>query len=439
MISKEYKELARWAMNFSLAQGCQSAKVSVYSGSDTEFEIRDRQLDKLQQSSENQMVFYLYVDGRYGSFSTNRMEKNELSKFIANAVESVRFLAPDTYRQLPTPELYYKGGAPDLSLYDSEIDVLPPDEKLQLACDAANEILGTDERILSVQSSYSDGESFSYLVTSNGFEGESAVSYFSLMVSVSVKGEGESRPESFWYDQALSFDDLIKKGIGKVALERTLRKLGQKKASSGSYTMVVDNLNSVRLLSPVLSALSGSALQQKNSFLLDRKGQQVFSNKLTLIDDPHVSHGFGSRYFDNEGVATTKRYVFNKGVLETYFIDTYNALKMEVEPTISAPSHLILECGDRSMEEIIVSVERGILVTGFNGGNSNSSSGDFSFGIEGFLLENGKISQPVSEMNITGNMLRLWNQLSEIGNDPRSNSAYLIPSLRFDNVDFSGL
>ncbi|MDD4923017.1 MAG: TldD/PmbA family protein [Bacteroidales bacterium] len=439
MISNDYKKLAKWAMDFSLNQGCQAARVSVYSGSDTEFEIRDRQLDKLQQSSENQMVLNLYVDGRYGSFSTNRMEKKELGKFITNAVESVRYLAPDTYRQLPKPELYYKGGQSDLALYDPKMRELQPDEKLGLAYSAANEILGMDERILSVQSSYSDGESFTYMIASNGFEGESALSYYSLSVSVSVKGEGEFRPESYWYDQALSYEDLIKTDIGKIALERTLQKLGQKKIKSGSYCMVVDNLNSVRLLSPILSALSGSALQQNNSFLLDKMGQQVLSEKVTLVDDPHISHSFGARYFDNEGVATRQRLVFDKGVLKTYFIDTYHALKMDMEPTIGSPSHLVLEKGCRSMEEIVASMDKGILVTGFNGGNSNSSSGDFSFGVEGFLIEKGKLAQPVSEMNVTGNLLNLWNHLVEIGNDPRLNSAYLIPSLMFEDVDFSGL
>lgn len=197
MISNEYKKLAKWAMDFSLQQGCQAVRVSVYSGSDTEFEVRDKQLDKLQQSSENQMVLGLYVDGRYGSFSTNRMEKKELGKFISNAVESVRYLAPDPNRQLPKPELYYKGGKTDLAIHDPKMNELQPDEKLQLAYSAANEILGTDERILSVQSSYSDGESFTYMIASNGFEGENAVSYFSLSVSVSVKGEGEARPESY--------------------------------------------------------------------------------------------------------------------------------------------------------------------------------------------------------------------------------------------------
>lgn len=439
MITSEQKELAHWALNTALNKGCKEVRVSVYSGSNTDFEVRDKQLDKLQQTSENQMTLHLFVDGRYGSFSTNRMEKSELERFIAHAVESVRYLALDENRRLPSLDWCYRGGEADLDVYDQTLKNLQPDEKLRLAHAAADEILGVDKRILSVQSSYSDAESFVYQIASNGFEGENAVSYFSLMVSVSVKGEGDARPESYWYDQALFFDDLKKEGIGKKALERTLSRIGQQKTFSGSYRMLVDNLNSVRLLSPVFSALNGSALQQNNSFLLGKKGQKIFSEKLTLVDDPHVPRSFGARYFDNEGLATRKRHVFDKGVLKTYFVDTYHAGKMGIQPTVGGPSHLILEMGSRSMEQMVASTEKGILVTGFNGGNCNSSSGDFSFGIEGFLIENGSFVHPVSGMNITGNMLTLWNSLIEVGNDPRRNNAYQIPTLMFDGVDFSGM
>lgn len=439
MISIENKKLAKWTMNYGLKQGCQAVRVSIITGSDTELEVRDKQLDKLQQSSENQLVFNAYVDGRYGSFTTNRLEKRELGKFIGKAVESVRYLAVDACRQLPDPSLYFKGGEKSLDMLDSRFKEVNPDEKLKLAKAAAEEIFGTDPRIISVQSSWGDGCSFSYIVASNGFEGENEVSYYSLSVSVSIKGEGEARPEAYWYDQALTFDELQKKGIGKIALERALKKLGQKKVASGSYPMLVDNINSERLFMPLISAMNGSSLQQKNSFLLDKKGEKVLSDKVTVMDDPHVPHAFGSRYFDNEGVATQKRFIFNKGVLETYFIDTYNAHKMDIPQTINRPSRIVMELGNRNMDEIVASLDRGILVTGFNGGNCNNSSGDFSFGIEGFLIENGKLIQPVTEMNITGSMLTLWSNLAEIGNDPRKNKASLIPSLLFNNVDFSGL
>lgn len=438
MISTEYKELARWAMDECLRKGCQAVRIFMYSGTNTDFDVRDRQLDKLQQSTENQMVLNMFVDQRYGSFSTNRMDKAEIGRFIDKAIESVRYLAEDACRQLPDPARYYQGGKSDLSLYDPACLSVTPDQKLRLAHAAAEEILGTDERILSVQSSYSDGESFSYTLTSNGFEGESAHSYYSLSVTVSVQGEGEVRPESFWYDQSLYFEDLQKEGIGKTALERALQKLGQEKAASGVYPMLVDPLNGGRLLAPVLTALSGNALQQNNSFLIGKIGEPVFSDKLTLHDDPHVPRTFGARYFDNEGVATAPRVVVRAGVPETCFFDTYNALKMGVEPTISGISQLNFEMGDRSLEDILASMDRGILVTGFNGGNCNSTTGDFSFGIEGFLIENGRRVQPVSEMNVTGNMLELWKNLQEVGNDPRLNNAYRIPSLLFSDVNFSG-
>lgn len=438
-ISGQDRELAQWAMAFGLKQGCQGVQVSVNAGSNSEFIVRDKRLDKVQQSRSKGMVFRLFADGRYGAFSTNRAERADLERFIARAVEAVRCLAPDSHRRLPPPEKYYKGGGAELNLRDPKISALGPEEKQRLAHAAADEILGSDARLVSVESSYADGESSSYMITSNGFEGEQSASEFSLSVSVSLKGDGDARPESYWYERALDFDGLIKKEIGKKALARALRKLGQKKIESGTYFMLVDNTCSARLLYPLLSALNGAALQQKNSFLLGKKGQPVLSEKVTLIDDPLIPRRFGARCFDEEGLATRRRAVFGKGVLETYFIDTYYASKMGVEPTAGGPSHLFVEKGARSAEEIAAGLDQAVLVTGFNGGNSNSSSGDFSFGIEGLLIKGGKVDRPVSEMNITGNLLTLWKNVAEVGNDPRLCSAYEVPSLLFAGVDFSGL
>ena len=439
MISDSNKKLAQWAMDFAQKNGCQAAKVSLYSGSNSSFELRDTKIDKLQQASENSLNLTLFVDGRYGSISTNRLDKKELESFIVNGIESTRYLAEDKYRMLPDSSRYYKGGKPDLQLLDPKFDSVQPDDKVALAKAIAEEVYGSDKRIISVESSYSDGVDFRYMLTSNGFEGETQSSWYSLSASVSMRGEGEARPSSYWYESSLYFDKLIKEGIGHKALERVLRKLGQEKVKSGKYTMVVDPLNSSRLVSPLLQALYGSALQQKNSFMLNKLGDKIGGEKLTLIDEPHLLQSSGARYFDNEGVATHRMPVFEGGVLKTYFIDTYNAKKMNVDPTISQPSLLVMQMGGKGLDGLIAAVDRGILITGFNGGNCNSSTGDFSYGIEGFLIEDGKLTIPVSEMNVTGNMINLWSSLVETGNDPRLSSSWRIPSLVFDGVDFSGL
>lgn len=439
MISDSNKKLAQWAMDYALQNGCQQAKVDLSSGSNSSFELRDAKMDRLQQASENQLTLSVYVDGRYGMYSTNRLDKKELESFIKNGIDATRYLAKDEARMLPDASRYYQGGKPDLQLTDAKLSSLNPDDKVLLAKTVAEEILGKNERIISVDSSYSDGESSSYKLASNGFEGESNRTWFSLSAGVSIKGEGEARPSDGWYESAIYYDKLIKSDIGKTALERTLRKLGQKKVKSGKYTMVVDSLNSSQLLRPVLSALYGSALQQKNSFLLNKLETKIGSDVLNLTDEPHLVQASGARYFDNEGVATKQGPVFENGVLKTYFIDTYTGNKMKVAPTISSPSLLVMKPGGKSLDQLIAGVDKGILVTAYNGGNCNSTTGDFSYGIEGFLIEKGKLTQPISEMNVTGNMITLWASLAEIGNDARLTSSWRIPSLVFDQVDFSGL
>jgi PmbA protein len=439
MITNENKKLAQWALDYALKNGCQASRVSIYNGSSSSFEIRDMKVDRLQQASENSLVINLYVDGRFGSFSTNRLDRNELETFIRNGIDSTRFLAEDKARMLPDASLYYKGGGADLQLMDPEFDSIQPDDKVALAMSVCNEMMDKDDRVISANSSYSDEKDFKYMIASNGFEGEASGSSFSLSASLSIKGEGDARPESYWFDSSIFYDTLTKEGIGQKAFERVLSKLGQKKIASGKYRMVVDNMNSARLLSPVINALYGSSIQQKNSFLLDKLGQKVLGDKMTLIDEPHLVKSTGARYFDGEGVATKRMPVFEKGVLNTYFIDTYTANKMNVRPTISSPSLFTMEMGDKDTNGLVASVDKGILVTGFNGGNSNSTTGDFSYGVEGFLIEKGKLTKPISEMNATGNMLTLWSNLTEVGNDPRSFSSWRIPSLLFDGVDFSGL
>ena len=439
MITDNNKKLAQWAMDYALKNGCQAVKLVLYSDSNTSFDLRDAKMDKLQQASESGLSMSLFVDGRFGYYSTNRLDKKELEAFITNGIESTRYLAEYDARALPDASRYYKGGKPDLQLFDNKIYTVNPDDKVAVARAAAEEVLGKDDRIISVGTSYNDGEKAVYRLTSNGFEGESKSTWFSVSADIAVKGEGEARPSSYWYESALFYDKLPKSGIGAQALERVLKKLGQKKAASGKYTMVVDPMNAGNLLDPMLSALYGESLQQKNSFLLDKLNTKVGADVLNLMDEPHIIGAKGARYFDSEGVATERRPIFEDGVLKTYFIDTYNSRKMGVAPTINSPSLLVLKPGNKNIDGLVADVQKGILVTGFNGGNCNSSSGDFSYGIEGFLIENGKLTQPVNEMNVTGNMITLWASLVAVGNDPRMSSSWRIPSLVFEGVDFSGL
>lgn len=438
MTKEEKYTLAKWAMNHALENGAQQVSVSIANSISSSVEVREQKIDKLEQAIQSNLSIRLYVDGRYSGHSTSRLKKEDLGHFIEEAIEATRYLAEDEFRTLPDPELYYKGGGADLESIDTNFNAVQPQDKIDLAMAAEKEALGKDERIISVSSSYFDSLNERVMVTSNGFEGDNSNSVFGVYTSVSVKG-GDARPEAGWSESAIKYNDLPKSGTGSIALEKALKKIGQKKIESGTMSMIVENRQVGRIFGPLITALNGSQIQQKNSFLIDKIGEKVASEKLTLTDDPFIVGGRGSRLFDSEGLATKKRTVFEKGVLKTYFIDTYYGKKLEMEPNSGSTTNIVFETGSRDLEGLVASVKKGILVTGFNGGNSNGSTGDFSYGIDGFLIENGEIVQPVSEMNITGNMKTLWSNIGEIGNDVNETSSLRTPSILFTNVDFSGI
>ena len=156
----------------------------------------------------------------------------------------------------------------------------------------------------------------------------------------------------------------------------------------------------------------------------------------------------GSRLFDTEGTATKDAPIIENGVVKQYFVNTYMAAKMGIEPTIEDISRpcLMPFTKDKSLasrektlslKDLLEINTNGILVTGFNGGNCNPVTGDFSFGIEGFAFSRGKITHPVREMLITGNIMELWNSLTAVASDARPSVRWQIGSLAFENVSFS--
>jgi PmbA protein len=203
--------------------------------------------------------------------------------------------------------------------------------------------------------------------------------------------------------------------------------------------MPTENRVAGRLVGALLGPLGGRALQQKQSFLEGQLGKTIGSKLLTVTDDPLIVRGFGSRLYDGDGIAAKKMPVFEAGVLKTYYIDVYYGRKLQVAPTTGSSSNLVIPPGKKSLAELLKDTKEAILVTGFLGGNSNSTTGDFSFGIQGFRVRKGERAEAIVEMNISGNQKDLWKKLSAIGSDPWPYSSVRTPSLVFDGIQIAGL
>ncbi len=435
------KETAEYALDYALRQGADFARVCYGYGCEASCLVRDNVIDNVFSSGSSSIVVMLSRDGRYGEFSSNLLDCGQIEALIDRALESVALIEADPCHSLPEKRLYYKGPSPDLGQFDPSLEDRNPAYRRNMAISASKEIYGTDSRIISVEAEYADASYYNYMTDSQGFEGEESQTSHVLSVSCTVKGGGDSRPEGYWFESSQRLDTLKAEGCGRKALKRALDSIDPTPLESGRYSIVVENTAAAKLLTPLITAVSGPALQQKSSFLLDSFGRKVFSDRLTLIDDPHLYGAIGARWFDSDGIATRRTAVIEDGVLKHGYVSNYYALKMGMEPTADGISVACLKPGGSglSLEEILRLTGRGILVTGFNGGNQNIATGDFSYGIQGFLFEDGVKVRPVSEMNITGNLRELWNNVTAIGDDPATKSKWRTPTLAFSDVLASGV
>ena len=448
MLTQEEIRTAEICVEKALRLGASKARVTLSKSLMELFGTLDGQLDKVSHCLDRSMSVCLFVDGKYGTFSTNRLVESELEDFLKKSIATVRMLAEDPCRDLPDPARTAKDAitGKELDLYDPSYPALTSSERLKMAMEASVFERHKAEGLISEEGEYSDSIFDTLTLDSNGLKCRHTETSFEYGVEITVKDAEGNRYSGYWWDSTPRISDLKISTCCETAYQRAMAQIGPKGIPSGKYNMVVDSENSSRLVTPLTSALGAFALQQKNSFLLDTLGKKVFPEWMTLVDKPLTKGQTGSRLFDSEGVAARETPVIENGVVKEYFVNTYMSNKMGIAPTIEDVMRPVLEpcvapglLKPQRMDKdgIMALVGDGILVTGFNGGNSNSATGDFSFGVEGFLFKDGRIVHPVREILITGNLKTLWNNLLAAGDDARTCKSKIIPTLAFKEVDFS--
>ena len=443
MVSEQEKRLTRSCMEMALEAGAQKVRVTLSKSSMDLVATLDGSVDKVTACLDRSLEICIFADGRYGAFSTNRLEEAALRRFVGDAVQTTRMLAPDPCRDLPKPERQTKSAVTglELGLYDSAYEGVTAAKRRQQALGASTwPSAGKGWKLISEEGEYSDNLEDCYVIDSEGLEALHTETCFSYGVEVTIEDSRGRKYSGYWWDSCVFGKDLHGAAIGRKALENAVAQIGSRSIPGGRRILVLDSEISYKAVSPILAALGGFNLQQNNSFLQGSLGKKLFPEGMTLLDCPHRPGENGSRLFDSEGVATHERPIIENGVIKEYFLNTYMANKLDLAPTQEeATRPLLLPYGNaKSRDAILELCGEGILVTDFNGGNSNVATGDFSYGIEGFEFSGGRITRPVSGMLVTGNFLTLWGKLIAAGDDSRPCKGKLIPTLAFADVDFSG-
>ena len=432
------------------ALGAQEAKVVASRARGVDVEWRDGQLERLSDNTDQSLSVSLYVDGRFSTHSTSDLRPEAIETFLRQAIDLTRYLEQDPARSLPDPEGYEGRPEVNLDLEDAhyaqvtgEMRRREVQELEQLAREASSHL---GDRVISVSSSVGDQYSEGARVHTNGFEGARSGTTFGASVSVNLKEPDGRRPVGGGYTYRRHRADLRPfSEVVAEAVRSAESKLGAQKVETGTYTIIIENKALAKMIGALLSPLSGSALHHKRSLWEGRVNTQVASPLLTLRDLPHVPRGLGSALWDGDGYVTQARPIIEEGVLKTYLIGDYYAKKMTIErgETIArtGPSLHNFEWsyGDQDLGGLITDVGDGVLIDRFLGGNCNSTTGKFSFGCGGRMIRGGILAEPLTEMNMSGQLESFWSQLSVIGNDGYPEGSARCPSCVFEGIQLSGI
>lgn len=450
IITAEEMALCKDCIGMAKEHGADAIRVSLSKSIQNSISVLEGEIDKICYSEDRSLFFHIFADGKYGTFSTNRLEKKQLESFLKTAVDTCLLMAEDQCRQLPSADRKAVGcnSGDELELCDPSFHQLTQERKKEIAlsCAQTPAHLAASPlfRIESVECEYSDSLDDNYLVDSDGFEGRHTETSFGYCTEVTLEDNEGNKYSGYQWTASVRLDGFHPEVITAQAIEDAASQIGPQDIESGKYNVVVHAKAASRLVGPVLGALDGNSIQQKFSFLEGSLGEKVFTDKMTIYDKATEKGCPGSRLFDTEGVAVAPGPIIEKGVVRKYFVNTYCSRKTGLEPTVEGASRPCVEAficnSDKkeiNLKDIMSSLDRGVLITGFNGGNCNQATGNFSFGIEGFLFEKGEILYPFSEALMTGNMKELWNSLAAAGSDPRPCARWQIPSLAFENIEIN--
>jgi PmbA protein len=436
-----FRDLADWVIARTKKAGANDCKVSLSKRRLVEINYRDRKPEVIKEATTKNLYLEVFINNRFAGQSTPDFRQSTLQGFITDVVESAKIMEEDPFRTLPDPKYYEARETADLQLSDPDYNKITPENRHEMVKTVENACLDKGgDKVIAVEAGENDESGEEYIKSSNGFEGSSQNTYCQIGASMTAKDEGDRHPEGYHYVSCRYISDFPSLNeVGTEVATRTFDLMGGKKIKTVTLPIIIENRSTGNVLGGLLNPMSASSIQQKRSFLADKKGKTIGSKLMTIQDDPFIPRGLGSKYYDGDGFPAKKRDLLKEGTVNEFLIDWYYSRKLGWEPTSGSISNLIIPPGTRSVEDIIKDLGKCIFITGFIGGNSNSTTGDFSVGIIGKLFEKGRFVQNVAEMNIADNHLNFWNKLVEVGNDPWIYSQVRVPSLVFENVVVAGI
>ena len=402
-------------------------------------------LEDVERAESHDLGLRVFVGQRVAFVSSTDFSRDALEQLPARAVAMAKLAPEDKFAGL-APRDRLASEFPKLDLED------PSEPSTEALVELARSVEGAAMAVGGVTNSEGGGASFSRtaiaLATSEGFYGSYAGTNHGIGVAV-LAGEGTDMERD--YDQASArhrSDLLSAEAVGRSAGERTIRRLNPHKVKSQAVPVVYDPRVSNGLIGHLSGAISGASIARGVSFLKDMLGKEIFGPGITIVDDPHRIRGLRSKPFDGEGVANKRWALVDKGVLQTWLLDCASAKQLGLSttghaargtggPPSPSSTNLYMEAGLLTPDALLADIKQGFYVTELIGMGVNGVTGDYSRGAAGYWIENGKVTYPVSEITIAGNLKDMFRNLTP-ANNLEFRYGINAPTIRVEGMTIAG-
>ena len=448
-MAQSLQDITQHVIDRAKKSGASAADVMIREDDTFSVTVRMTEVETLKEALSRSMMLRVFVGKRTATSHTSDLSLPVVGQLVDETVEMARLTSEDESGGLPDAA-FFQTQLPDLNLLDRSWESLTPDERISLAVRAEKAALSSDKAITN-----SEGASFDYarsrvaLANTAGFSG----SYEGTNAAIScvpIAVAAGAMQRDYWVTAARHRHQMESpEDVGNKAAARAVRRIGARKIRTCQVPVVFDPLTSRSLLGHIFDAVAGGAIYRRSSFLIDQIGQSVASSNVTIVDDARMPARLGSSPFDDEGVATRTTPIIEGGILRNYLHSAYTARKLKSKPTGNGsraasgvvtigPTNFYLQGGTSSPDEIIASVKSGLYVVELIGFGVNTVTGDYSRGAVGLWIENGKLTYPVQEITIAGNLREMLKNIEMIGNDVTFIGSIAAPTLKVSKMVISG-
>ena len=433
------------ALKAAKQAGAEAADAVLIEERSLEVAVREGAIENVERSEGQDLGLRVFIGSSQAIVSMSKLDQETIAQAATRAVDMARAAPEDPHAGLADPSLLTHD-APNLDLWDAR--EVASEELTTLAKEAETTALSVPGVTRSSGAGASASSRRMALGTSSGFLRGYRRSGFGFSVSA-IAGDGTAMERDYDYSSAVHYSDLKPASlIGKSAGERAVKRLKPRKMPSQRVPVIYDRRVSASLIGHFAGAISGPSIARGTSFLKDMMEGQVFAEGINIIDDPLRQRGLGSRPFDAEGLAVRRMALAEKGVLKSFLLDQRSARQLKLRPTghasrgTSSPpspstSNLYMENGSHTFESLIGDIAQGFYVTELLGMGVNGVTGDYSRGATGFWIENGRLSFPVSEMTIAGNLKDMYRNMTA-ANDLEFKMATNAPTIRVEGMTVAG-